>query len=439
MIPTCVDPRRYPVARARAAEGRADLVWIGSSSTLRGLEQPGAIWNAVAAAVPGLRLRVICDRFPARLPDAGRRRPLGRGRRGPAARGRADRRELAAGRPLEPGQVRPEGPPVPGGRPARRGQPGRLPVRDDPARRERHPGRRRPPSGSTPSRRLAGDPELRRRMGAAGRASRRGGLFGLGLVRDLRRLDDRRQRPAAVAGSALEGRSARAAAADDRASSPTPPRSGHLRASNRLAHAMSICTPQDRTGTIASGPAGLGRRRSAPGVPLPAHVQAAGLGMVRIRRDRLVGPRGLGLARHPAGPGRAPARRMARGGLRLDRASRARTGSSTASSCPKGVIYIKHFLVPNLRAILRQWFRRGKGRNEGKRSAATGRDRRADDLADRAGRAAEAEVPVRELSGHPGDPRRHPARRVRRCSSSRAGPSRGGRASARSSPRRWAS
>jgi tRNA A-37 threonylcarbamoyl transferase component Bud32 len=31
-------------------------------------------------------------------------------------------------------------------------------------------------------------------------------------------------------------------------------------------------------------------------------------------------------------------------------------------------IYIKHFLVPNRRAVLRQWVRRGKGRNEGKRS-----------------------------------------------------------------------
>ncbi|HZW34877.1 MAG TPA: lipopolysaccharide kinase InaA family protein, partial [Isosphaeraceae bacterium] len=35
---------------------------------------------------------------------------------------------------------------------------------------------------------------------------------------------------------------------------------------------------------------------------------------------------------------------------------------------PEGVIYIKHYLVPNRRAILRQWVRRGKGRNEGKRS-----------------------------------------------------------------------
>jgi tRNA A-37 threonylcarbamoyl transferase component Bud32 len=31
-------------------------------------------------------------------------------------------------------------------------------------------------------------------------------------------------------------------------------------------------------------------------------------------------------------------------------------------------IYIKHFLVPDWRATLRQWVRRGKGRNEGKRS-----------------------------------------------------------------------
>ncbi len=35
---------------------------------------------------------------------------------------------------------------------------------------------------------------------------------------------------------------------------------------------------------------------------------------------------------------------------------------------PEGSVFVKHFLVPNLRAILRQWFRRGKGRNEGKRA-----------------------------------------------------------------------
>ncbi|MFI5461474.1 MAG: lipopolysaccharide kinase InaA family protein [Isosphaerales bacterium] len=35
---------------------------------------------------------------------------------------------------------------------------------------------------------------------------------------------------------------------------------------------------------------------------------------------------------------------------------------------PRGTIYLKHFLVPDWRATLRQWVRRGKGRNEGKRS-----------------------------------------------------------------------
>ena len=36
---------------------------------------------------------------------------------------------------------------------------------------------------------------------------------------------------------------------------------------------------------------------------------------------------------------------------------------------PAGSVYIKHYLIPDFRAMLRQWFRRGKGRNEGKRAA----------------------------------------------------------------------
>ncbi|MDR3636582.1 MAG: type II toxin-antitoxin system RelE/ParE family toxin, partial [Isosphaeraceae bacterium] len=34
----------------------------------------------------------------------------------------------------------------------------------------------------------------------------------------------------------------------------------------------------------------------------------------------------------------------------------------------EGAVFIKHFLVPDFRAKLRQWFRRGKGRNEGRRT-----------------------------------------------------------------------
>ncbi|RUL87268.1 lipopolysaccharide kinase InaA family protein [Tautonia sociabilis] len=35
---------------------------------------------------------------------------------------------------------------------------------------------------------------------------------------------------------------------------------------------------------------------------------------------------------------------------------------------PAGAVFVKHFLVPTWREVLRQWFRRGKGRNEGKRA-----------------------------------------------------------------------
>jgi tRNA A-37 threonylcarbamoyl transferase component Bud32 len=35
---------------------------------------------------------------------------------------------------------------------------------------------------------------------------------------------------------------------------------------------------------------------------------------------------------------------------------------------PEGAVFVKHFLVPSLRAKVRQWFRRGKGRNEGRRT-----------------------------------------------------------------------
>jgi len=65
VIPTCVEPVRYPIARQH---GPVELVWIGSSSTLQGLEQARPIWQQVARAVPGLKLRLICDRAPDAFP-----------------------------------------------------------------------------------------------------------------------------------------------------------------------------------------------------------------------------------------------------------------------------------------------------------------------------------------------------------------------------------
>ncbi len=116
---------------------------------------------------------------------------------------------------------------------------------------------------------------------------------------------------------------------------------------------------------------------------------------------------GLARARRPA------ARRVAADG----RLTTVKTGPHRVVyrvDLPEGAVYVKHFLVPDRRAMLRQWVRRGKGRNEGQRTRASRRDRGADHHADRAGRAAEAEVPVRELPGHP---RRFP-RRSRSTSSS---------------------
>ncbi|MDX2036506.1 MAG: lipopolysaccharide kinase InaA family protein [Isosphaeraceae bacterium] len=65
------------------------------------------------------------------------------------------------------------------------------------------------------------------------------------------------------------------------------------------------------------------------------------------------------------------------GGLRLDRwraegrLTTVKTGPHRVvyrADLPEGSIYVKHFLVPDIRAKVRQWFRRGKGRNEGRRA-----------------------------------------------------------------------
>jgi glycosyltransferase involved in cell wall biosynthesis len=62
VIPTCVDPTRYPVSTSTAGQN-VQLVWIGSQSTLRGLERFTETLSAIGRAVPGIRLKLICDRF----------------------------------------------------------------------------------------------------------------------------------------------------------------------------------------------------------------------------------------------------------------------------------------------------------------------------------------------------------------------------------------
>jgi hypothetical protein len=62
-LPTCVDPRPCPT-RTHAAGSPVRLVWIGSSSTLRGLEGRRSLWDRIGRAVPGVMVRIICDRAP---------------------------------------------------------------------------------------------------------------------------------------------------------------------------------------------------------------------------------------------------------------------------------------------------------------------------------------------------------------------------------------
>jgi glycosyltransferase involved in cell wall biosynthesis len=63
LIPTCVDPSRYPLAEPVRNGPGVELVWVGSSSTLKGLQAVAPLLEDVGRGVPGLRLKLICDRF----------------------------------------------------------------------------------------------------------------------------------------------------------------------------------------------------------------------------------------------------------------------------------------------------------------------------------------------------------------------------------------
>jgi glycosyltransferase involved in cell wall biosynthesis len=63
MIPTCVDPGSYPLADHIRVDDGVQLVWIGSASTLRGLEAIGPLLEEIGQHRPGLRLKLVCDRF----------------------------------------------------------------------------------------------------------------------------------------------------------------------------------------------------------------------------------------------------------------------------------------------------------------------------------------------------------------------------------------
>lgn len=63
VLPTCVRTN-VPIRIAPGPAGRLVLAWIGSSSTLKGLERERSLWEQVGRELPGVVLRVVCDRFP---------------------------------------------------------------------------------------------------------------------------------------------------------------------------------------------------------------------------------------------------------------------------------------------------------------------------------------------------------------------------------------
>ena len=61
VIPTCIETSLYP-RDFPADDSKPALVWVGSSSTLRGLESQRSLFEHVGHEIPELRLRIVADR-----------------------------------------------------------------------------------------------------------------------------------------------------------------------------------------------------------------------------------------------------------------------------------------------------------------------------------------------------------------------------------------
>lgn len=62
VVPTCVDVTRYDLAEHAPDKAAVQMVWVGSSSTIKGLEQIGGILENLGKTIPQVQLKVICDR-----------------------------------------------------------------------------------------------------------------------------------------------------------------------------------------------------------------------------------------------------------------------------------------------------------------------------------------------------------------------------------------
>jgi glycosyltransferase involved in cell wall biosynthesis len=62
LLPTCVNPRKYPSALHSPGEHATQLVWIGTASTLQGLEKIGPWLDKLGQVIPELKLKIISNR-----------------------------------------------------------------------------------------------------------------------------------------------------------------------------------------------------------------------------------------------------------------------------------------------------------------------------------------------------------------------------------------
>jgi glycosyltransferase involved in cell wall biosynthesis len=61
VVPTCVDPGRYPLARHDAVGADVRLAWIGQACTLQGMSGAGECLSAAGQRLTGLTMRLVCD------------------------------------------------------------------------------------------------------------------------------------------------------------------------------------------------------------------------------------------------------------------------------------------------------------------------------------------------------------------------------------------
>ncbi len=63
VLPTGLDTEAYAKLANRASDGLVRLVWIGSRSTLKYLEQIGPVLEELGRRMPNVVLRIVCDEF----------------------------------------------------------------------------------------------------------------------------------------------------------------------------------------------------------------------------------------------------------------------------------------------------------------------------------------------------------------------------------------